>query len=44
MLLHLPRMEGHGQQPVVKNGPPMAGHGAEVVRDAIAGQNATLPE
>jgi IS30 family transposase len=44
MLLHLPRMEGHGQQPVVKNGPPLAGHGAEAVRDAIAEQIATLPE
>ncbi|WP_406077293.1 IS30 family transposase [Micromonospora sp. NBC_00858] len=44
MLLHLPRMEGHGQQPVVKNGPPLAGHGAEAVRDAIAGQITTLPE
>jgi IS30 family transposase len=44
MLLHLPRMQGHGQQPVVKNGPPLAGHGAEAVRDAIAGQIATLPE
>jgi len=44
MLLHLPRMEGHGQQPIVKNGPPLAGHGAEAVRDAIAGQITTLPE
>jgi IS30 family transposase len=44
MLLHLPRMEGHGQQPVVKNGPPLAGHGAEAVRDAIADQIMTLPE
>src|SRR3954453_5599708 len=44
ILLHLPRMEGHGQQPGVKNGPPLAGHGAEAVRDAIAEQIATLPE
>jgi IS30 family transposase len=44
MLLHLPRMEGHGQHPVVKNGPPLAGHGAESVRDAIAEQITTLPE
>jgi IS30 family transposase len=44
MLLHLPRMEGHGQQPVVKNGPPLAGHGAEAVRDAIAEQISTLPD
>ena len=44
MLLHLPRMEGHGQQPRIKNGPPLAGHGAEAVRDAIAAKIATLPE
>ncbi len=40
MLLHLPRMEGHGQQPQVRNGPPLAGHGAEAVRPA---QLAHLP-
>jgi hypothetical protein len=28
MLLHLPRMEGHGTGPRVKNGPALAGHGA----------------
>jgi IS30 family transposase len=44
MLLHLPRMDGHGDQPRVKNGPPLAGHGAEAVRDAIATTIATLPE
>ena len=44
MLLHLPPMEGHGQQPRVKNGPPLAGHGAEAVRDEIARVIATLPE
>jgi IS30 family transposase len=44
MLLHLPRMDGHGQQPRVKNGPPLAGHGAEAVRDAIAETIATLPQ
>jgi IS30 family transposase len=44
MLLHLPRMDGYGEQPRVKNGPPLAGHGAEAVRDAIAGSIVTLPE
>lgn len=44
MLLHLPRMDGYGDQPRVKNGPPLAGHGAEAVRDAIAAQIATLPQ
>lgn len=43
MLLHLPRMEGHGQ-PRTKNGPALTGHGAEAVRDAIAGSIATLPD
>ena len=44
MLLHLPRMEGHGTQPAVKNGPALTGHGADAVRDAIAEAIATLPE
>ena len=43
MLLHLPRMEEHGG-PRIKNGPPLAGHGAEAVRDAIASTITTLPE
>jgi hypothetical protein len=29
MLLHLPRMTGHGKKARVKNGPALAGHGAE---------------
>ena len=36
MLLHLPRMDGHGTSPGSRTGPPLAGHGAEAVRDAIA--------
>lgn len=44
MLLHLPPMDGHGEQPRVKNGPPLAGHGAEAVRDAIAATIGTLPD
>lgn len=44
MLLHLPRMKGHGSQPRAKNGPALAGHGAEAVRDAIARSFATLPD
>jgi IS30 family transposase len=44
MLLQLPRMEGHGVGPSVKNGPALAGHGAEAVRDEIARVIATLPE
>jgi IS30 family transposase len=44
MLLHLPRMPGHGDGIRVKNGPALAGHGAEAVRDAIARTITTLPE
>ncbi|GAB2981412.1 hypothetical protein GCM10027360_79820 [Amycolatopsis echigonensis] len=44
MLLHLPRMDGHGVEPRVHNGPALAGRGAEAVRDAIASAIATLPE
>jgi IS30 family transposase len=44
MLLHLPPMDGHGEQPRVKNRPPLAGHGAEAVRDAIAATFGTLPD
>ncbi len=42
MLLHLPPMDGHGGARE-KNGPPLAGHGAEAVRDAIAEAITTLP-
>ena len=44
MLLHLPRMEDFGQIQYVKNGPPLAGRGAEAVRDAITTQIGALPE
>ncbi len=42
MLLHLPRMDDYGQ-PRIKNGPALAGHGAEAVRDAIASSIISLP-
>lgn len=45
MLLHLPRMEGHGAAPgIVRNRQELAGHGAEAVRDAILRTIVTLPE
>ena len=37
-------MTGHGREARVKNGPALAGHGAEAVRDAIARSIMTLPE
>jgi len=43
LLLHLPRMTDFGQ-PRVKNGPALAGHGADAVRDAIASSIVTLPK
>lgn len=43
MLLHLPPMPGHGPGARIKNGPALAGHGAEAVRDAIAAKIASLP-
>jgi IS30 family transposase len=42
MLLHLPPITDQG--PRVKNGPALAGHGAEAVRDAIANAIVMLPE
>lgn len=43
MLLHLPRMDDFGKTPTVKNGPPLAGHGAEAVNSAIVAQIGGLP-
>jgi IS30 family transposase len=43
LLLHLPRMDGHGEELRIKNGPALAGHGADAVRDAIATSITTLP-
>jgi IS30 family transposase len=44
MLLHLPRMADYGVEPRVKNGPALAGYGAEAMRDAIAARIGTLPD
>jgi hypothetical protein len=44
MLLHLPPMENHGAGARIKNGPALAGHGAEAVRNAIAAKIALLPK
>lgn len=44
MLLQLPRMEGYGSEPRVKNGPALAGYGAEAMRDALASTFTTMPE
>ena len=44
LLLHLPPMPEHGTGPRQKNGPALAGHGAEAVRDAIIGSIQNLPD
>ena len=44
MLLHLPRKEGYQRGEGIKNGPPLAGHGAEAVRKAIVRSISELPE
>src|SRR4051794_15407119 len=44
ILLHLPRMAGHGSGPRAKSGPALAGHGAGAVRNAITRSITTLPE
>jgi IS30 family transposase len=43
ILLHLPRMAEHGVARG-KNGPALAGHGAEAVRKAITGAMLPLPQ
>jgi hypothetical protein len=37
-------MAGYGIEPRVKNGPALAGYGAEAMRDAITAKIGTLPE
>lgn len=44
MLLYLPRMESYQPGKRIKNGPALAGHGAEAVRDAITRSITSLPE
>lgn len=44
LLLHLPRMKGHGENASIKNGPALTGHGAEAVRDEIADAIGRLPD
>jgi IS30 family transposase len=44
LLLHLPRMMGHRHEAREKNGPALAGHGAEAVCDAVARTIIPLPE
>lgn len=42
-LVYLPREDGYGQQPRVKNGPPLAGYGAQSMKNALEAVFSTLP-
>ncbi|MFD7451783.1 IS30 family transposase [Kitasatospora sp. NPDC059827] len=44
ILIHLPRMEGYGVEPRVKNGPALAGYGAEAMRKALTVQMTNIPQ
>jgi IS30 family transposase len=44
MLVHLPRIDGWGDQPPVKNGPALGGYGAESMRNALVDNFASMPD
>lgn len=44
LLVHLPRMEGHGEMPPVKNGPALGGYGAVAMNAALKTSMTKLPE
>ena len=44
MLVHLPRQDGWGTTPRVKNGPALGGYGAESMRTALSAAITTLPD
>lgn len=44
ILVHLPRLEGYGEQPRGKNGPALAGYGAEAMNTALAASITALPQ
>ena len=43
LLVHLPRLEGHGTVPPVKNGPALGGYGAIAMKDALEATMAAMP-
>jgi IS30 family transposase len=43
LLVHLPRLEGYGTTPPVKNGPALGGYGAIAMKDALEATMTTLP-
>jgi IS30 family transposase len=44
LLVHLPRMEGWGEKPYVKNGPSLGGYGAVAMNAALTASMTKLPE
>jgi IS30 family transposase len=44
LLVHLPRMEGWGQQPAAKNGPSLGGYGAVAMNTALTASMTRLPD
>ena len=44
MLIHLPRAQGYGVIARTKNGPALAGYGANTMKDALAATMTALPE
>jgi len=43
LLVHLPRLEGYGTAPPVKNGPALGGYGAIAMKDALQATMTTMP-
>ncbi|QZN87042.1 IS30 family transposase [Cellulomonas sp. C5510] len=43
LLVHLPRLEGYGTVPPVKNGPALGGYGAVAMKDALQATMTTMP-
>jgi IS30 family transposase len=44
LLVHLPRLEGYGVEPPVKNGPALGGYGAIAMKDALQATLGSMPE
>ena len=44
LLVHLPRLEGWGEKPYVKNGPSLGGYGAVAMNAALTASITQLPE
>ena len=44
LLVHLPRLDGWGERPVVKNGPALGGYGAVAMNAALTASITALPE